>query len=150
MFSQFRTFSFLALFSVICHLIKNDSSASSSASFAFSCTAVVFELSVLLLQLDLFETLDLLLLLTVTEGPLDEWLLLDCKQIQSSSAFFSQMWALILKLKICLSIISICSLLSTFSPTTSYIVWISSCNGIISFNWSISSTSIFTRLITFY
>ena len=73
-----RTFSFSASFSAICHLIKNDSSASSSASFAFSSTALVLELSDLLLQLDLFETFDLLLLLVSTEDPLDEWVLLEC------------------------------------------------------------------------
>ena len=88
------TFSFSASFSAICHLIKDDSSASSSANFAFSSTALVLELSDLLLQLDLFETFDLLLLLVLTGDPFDKWLLLDCQQIRSSSAFFSQVWVL--------------------------------------------------------
>ena len=83
------TFSFSASFSAICHLIKNDSSANSSAIFAFSSAALVLELSDLLLQLDLFETFDLLMLPVLTEDSFDEWFLLDCKLIRSSIVFFS-------------------------------------------------------------
>ena len=82
-------FSFSASFSAISHFIKNDSSASSSVSFAFSSTALILELSDLLLQLDLFEKFDLLLLPVLTEDSFDKWFLLDCKLIRSSSAFFS-------------------------------------------------------------
>ena len=57
------TFSSPASFSAICHLIKNDSLTSSSAYFASCFTALVLELSNLLLQLDLFEAFGLLLLL---------------------------------------------------------------------------------------
>ena len=84
------TFSFLVRFSAICCLIKNEYSASSLGSFAFSSTALVLELSDLLLKLDLSETFDLLLLLFLTEDCFDDRLLLDCKLIRYSSAFFSQ------------------------------------------------------------
>ena len=72
-----------------------------SAQQALPSTDFVLELSDLLLQLDLFETFDLLLLLVLTEDPLDEWLMLDCKLIRSSSALFRQVCTLLLKLKIC-------------------------------------------------
>ena len=86
-----------------------------SASFAFFSTALVLELSDLLLQIDLFEAFDLLLLLILTEALLDKWFLLDCKQIRSSSVFFSQVLTFLLKLKICSSIMSIQPSLSIFS-----------------------------------
>ena len=57
------TFSSPGSFSAICHLIKNDSLTSSSTCFASCFTALVLELSNLLLQLDLFEAFGLLLLL---------------------------------------------------------------------------------------
>ena len=46
---------------------------------------------------------NLKLLLALKEDPLDTWFLLACKQICSFSAFFSWMWTLLLKLKICSS-----------------------------------------------